>query len=125
MELFEAFKNIVAFAQKSDNIDLVKQISELQQKMMEMQDENIKLKKELDKIKEVKSKNIEYNKDRTAVYEIVGDGSKEGPYCTKCWEVNRQLVSLHSYERTGGVYSVCPNCQEKILKEKKTIRGMY
>lgn len=125
MELIETIKNVVTLAQKTDNIELVKQILELQQEMMEMQDENIKLKKELDKINEVASKNIEYNEDRTAVYEIVSGGSKEGPYCTKCWEVNRQLVSLHPDETTGGFYSVCPNCQDRILKEKKRIKVQY
>lgn len=59
---------------------------------------------------------VEYRDERQTVYEIKGRGKRrktEGPFCTRCWEVDSILVSLH---KTNSDSYKCPNCKTEVLK---------
>lgn len=112
MSWYDLFKDVITAAQKADNIELYKQLLDLQKAMQDMQQENFELKKKNEELTSIidTSKRIVYSKKRGAVYVINDDGSKEGPYCTHCWETDKLTVSLHNY----GSYYHCPHCKAKV-----------
>ena len=55
------------------------------------------------------------------VYYAVEGNTKEGPYCSCCYDFYDKLVHLHSSfdaKEKSDVY-ICPKCKTKIIKEYK------
>jgi hypothetical protein len=80
---------------------------EVQEKLLEMQekirlqDEEIRTLKEKLKIKE----NLVFEKN--AYWIKRKDGSKEGPYCSACWDKDNRLINLHH----DANFLFCPVCK--------------
>lgn len=117
MSWYEVAKDAISMAQKAGNIPLVQQILDMQREMQDMQQENFDLKKKIAKLEEADSHEIEYDEKRSAVYEIMEDGSKQGPYCTRCWEVDKNLVSVHKIEDEITTSYYCPHCENNVTIE--------
>lgn len=115
MGWYEAIKDGLSIAQKADNIELTKQLLEIQKEMQDLQQENFELRKEITELKELDSKEIEYDDNRTAVYEVKEGNKKEGPYCTRCWEVDRKLVSVHIVKKSMRDAYACPQCESEVI----------
>ncbi|QIB67805.1 hypothetical protein Ami103574_00050 [Aminipila butyrica] len=113
MGWYDTIKDAVSVMQKADNIDVTKQLLEAQKEMMDIQQENFELKRTIDELNTIieKSKKIKYSEGRGAVYTIEEDGSKQGPYCTCCWEADGKTISLH---RRSTSYMNCPCCKAEI-----------
>lgn len=39
------------------------------------------------------------------------DGTREGPFCSRCMDKGGDLVHLHPHEDSGGTGFICPVCQ--------------
>jgi len=113
MGWYEAAKDAISMAQRADNVELLKQILDMQKAMQEMQQENYDLKKSNEELKALwdVAKRIDYSKGRGAVFVIDDDGSRQGPYCTHCWEVNKKTISMH---RRSASYYECPHCKAGV-----------
>jgi hypothetical protein len=94
MSVIDTAKEAVMLVQKIDNIELYRKILDLQSDALKMVEENGKLKeeiKELEKAFQIKDQLIFENNH----YYVLKDDSKDGPYCTYCWDKDRKLVRLH------------------------------
>jgi hypothetical protein len=94
MGVLETAKDAVMLVQKIDNIELYKKILDLQSDALKMVEENGKLRGEVHRLEEA------FKIRDTLVFENnhyygVKDDTKEGPYCTYCWDQDRKLVRLH------------------------------
>ena len=94
MGVIDTAKDAVQLVQKIDNIELYRKILDLQADALKMVEENGKLR---DRIKELEAAFV--IKD-TLVFEdnhyfVVKDGTKDGPYCTLCWDKELNLVRKH------------------------------
>ena len=94
MSVIDTAKEAVMLVQKIDNIELYKKILELQSDALKMVEENGKLR---DRIKELETAFV--IKDTLTFednhYFAMKDGTKDGPYCTLCWDNDRRLVRKH------------------------------
>ena len=105
MGLVENIKETAKLIQKIDNLDLYKRILDLQSEVMELVDENRRLKEEL-------RVNTELTFDKNAYW--IGTGKpREGPFCSCCWDGSGKLIRLHLVEIDGAVY--CPSFAVHIL----------
>lgn len=115
MAIFDDLKTVAKVLQEAGKIEQYKQILEVQGRLLEMQekirlqDEEIRTLKEKLKIKE----NIVFEKD--AYWIKRKDNSKEGPYCSACWdnEDKKQLVHLHSISGVTNAFR-CPVCKNGV-----------
>ena len=110
MNLFEVLKLVAKTLKEADKIEQYKQILEVQEKLLKMQekmrlqDEEIRTLKEKLKIKE----NLVFEKN--AYWIKKKDNSKEGPYCSACWDQDNKLIHLH-YEGEDWDTWYCPICK--------------
>ena len=108
MSIISEFKEIANFLQKSGNIGLYKKLIAIQQKNLEIMDENNNLREELAKLKEalrIKGSLVVKN---DAYWLEKDKETKDGPFCTKCYDDEKKLIHLlSSPDRT---YSCCPKC---------------
>lgn len=109
MSFYDAFKDVMNIAQKSDNIDLYKKILDLSAQALELQEENTRLRNENDELRNnqiLEEKIVRYDQPYITVN---GDDNKT-LYCSRCWDVDRRLVQIRCMD--NGHFS-CPNCNNQ------------
>lgn len=104
------------------NPDVYKKVANLTQELLQYQEEVRDLRekvRELERAQDVGDQLVydpSYKPSRVVsnygVYWLPkDDGSKEGPFCSRCWEVDRQLVHLQVNTRRGICY--CRECDRQ------------
>jgi len=120
MGLYDGFKDLISLAQKIDNKDLYSNLLEVQQKLLELQEENTNLKaqiKEMQNTTELENRIVRDN-----VYTVVTlrDDEQAIRYCSACWDKDRKLVQITITRNTiNGIEESCrrvncPICQNKF-----------
>lgn len=107
MGWYEAIKDGIVVAQKVDNIPLVSELIEAQKQILDLVQENQKLKDEnrnLLKRQEVSNK-IERHKD---AYITLKDDEQKLIFCSNCWDSKQQLIQAQIDD--NGHYE-CPSCK--------------
>lgn len=108
MEVVKMFKEVINFAQKSNDIDMIQKIISAQQDMLELQEENRLLKEENTRLKS--KKNIKNKIERYKNINVItlkGDEQKI-KYCSNCWDNNEKLVQIRVID---GDYYECNTCK--------------
>jgi len=113
MSLIENLKGAIEVIQKSDNIDLIKNMMAIQNDAWELQEENRQLKEE------IKSLNEKFNisgelKFENNTYWRVTDTDKDGPFCSGCWDDSKKLIRLFKEGKSS--YSNCPKCKTRVFR---------
>lgn len=118
MKTLDAIKDIVVFIQKTDNIEMVNKIIDIQSIIIEMQNELLSLREENDFLKKNKAMEeqiIRYPNDTVVALK----GKAEIKFCSRCWDDERKLIQVWKDE----TYYKCPKCKNAdyfygtILKE--------
>ena len=113
MGFYDAFKDVLTVAQKADNVELYRQLLDLNAQALEMQEEITRLKEENADLKRQKDieKNIEYHVDA-----FITRKSDEKPikYCAACWADKKKLVPLQYGLNCVDQYQ-CPSCKAKVI----------
>lgn len=115
MSIVDNIKDVANIVRKADNIDLYRQILDLQQEALELVEENNNLKTELQEIR--KSTDIQEKlvfEDNS--YFIRDEYRNDGPYCTTCWDYEGKLVRMHEQKFDNFTNNYCDSC---IMKKKK------
>ena len=105
MSVFNEIKDIIKFVQKTDNLEMVNTLIDIQSKIIDMQDELMNLREENDKLKknqEIEEKIMRFPNDTV----ITLKGEEGIKYCSKCWDDERKLIQVKTDENH---YS-CPKC---------------
>lgn len=108
MSLIDEIKSIASTIQKIDNIELYRKVLNVQQEALEAVEENDKLRKENTELKE-KFKNRENLIYKNEAYWMVVNDVKDGPFCSRCWDKEQDLIRLHPMGNPS--HYDCPNCK--------------
>jgi len=111
MATFDVLKSIGKILQEAGKIEQYQQILEAQQELLEMQKKIRNLEKEIAELKEkLKIKvNLIYENNE---YWISSKGKKDGPFCSRCWDKNKDLIRMHPALNTA--YAICPECKTSV-----------
>jgi len=115
MGIFDTLSSAAEVLRKADKIDEYKQILEAQRQILDMQKHIAELEesnKELSGKLEIKETLVTEND----AYWINSKDKKDGPFCSRCWDVDRYLVRLHPCGNPA--YFDCPNCKAGSVKAK-------
>ncbi len=87
------YKDIMDLVKKGATIEAQEKIIELREAALELQDENYDLKQKINEL------NIELKKKKTLVWEKpsywdVYEKVKDGPFCQRCYDVEKEIVRL-------------------------------
>lgn len=106
MAIFDELKTIGKILQEAGKIEQYQQILETQEKLLEMQKKIIDLENENQKLKEqldIKD-NLIYKEE---LYWLKNGSYEDGPFCSRCWDVNKKLVRAKGRRNNG---FICPEC---------------
>lgn len=112
MGVLDEVKSIAKTVQQIDNIELYRKILDLQAQIMDLLEDNSKLKEEITDLKKKLSiqQGLVFQDD---AYWLPKSGTgQEGPFCSNCWDVRNQLVRMHFCSNRE--YSECPTCKKSI-----------
>ena len=119
MGIYEQIKDCANLIQKADNIELYRQILDIQKESLDLIEENRGLK---NKVKELEEKlkekeNVVYLED--AYYLKKDNGEFDGPYCRVCWDKDKKLIRMSKGDYSIGEAScnICHFIARTILKE--------
>ena len=111
MAIFNELKSIAKVLQEAGKIEQYKQILEILEKLLEMQKRIADLEdqnKELEEKLKVKD-SLTYKNN---AYWMVKKDKKDGPFCSRCWDKNKDLIRMHPAADT--VYADCPECNNSV-----------
>ncbi len=106
-DIFDNVKTIKDIADTTANLELKSAIVDLKEQILELREENLRMKEKLS-VKD--SYNMHFKNNM--YYNILPDGTNDGPYCTACWDAKKQAVRMHC--REDG-YCNCPCCRQKVF----------
>lgn len=115
MDIIQTIKDAYNVAKKLDNVDLQKQIVDIQSEVNNLQLENIELKQQIASLK--REKDIEDQIVRhSSPYITLKNDPQHIPYCSTCWATKHQLVQVFF----DGVQRMkCPSCDSEFSTDYK------
>ena len=107
MGVIETVKDIGVLVQKLDNMDLVKRLVELQEQVYEVVTENRDLKEQNRSLREKLATRQQLAFRKNAYWR-----DDDGPFCSRCWDSDGQLVRLQTQQ---GYHPQCPKCDHSAI----------
>lgn len=96
--------------QKAGNIELYEKLLSIQEKAVEIMEENQKLLEEKLKLENKLKIKGSLNFETNMYYEVDKKGKrKDGPFCSRCWDHDDKLIRMHQSKKNGS--SWCPECK--------------
>ena len=113
MAVVDTIKELVSLIQKLDNIDLQRRILAVQAEALDLIEQNGKLRQRVSELEELIAKRAEVRSENGVYYRNLEDGSREGPICSRCWNVTDKQVMLQSFynQNVGATIFRCPECR--------------
>lgn len=93
MGVYEVIRDCVSIAQKADNIPLVQKLIEAQKEIMDLMEENRKLKDELRKARETECLAERIVRHKYAFITLKDDDEKK-VFCSYCWDKDKKLIQV-------------------------------
>lgn len=117
MGFYDAFKDVISIAQKSDNIELYRQLLDLGAQALEMQAEIAALREENASLKRIRDidQEIEFHLD---AYVTKTTDTIPIKYCAACWVDKKKLVPMQNFR--DAKYK-CPLCQSNIIDHEDPV----
>lgn len=112
MSIIDDVKSVAKLIQQIDNVELYRKILDLQGEVMGLVQENSELKKEISSLKESLRVTESLKFERNVYWNEKPDGTKEGPFCSKCWDKEKLLVRMTTMSNPQ--YHRCPACNVPI-----------
>lgn len=107
MAIFDELKSVASTLREADKIEQYRQILDIQQKLLEMQNHIFDLEKENRELKEAinKKKKLIH---RAEVYFLIEGTKEEGPFCANCYDAQGKLMHMIAWNADE---KQCPNCK--------------
>lgn len=113
MSVISEIQAIGKILQKAGNIELYKKLLAIQERALEIMEQNESLRDENSKLKEKLKIKGSLRFENNMYYEVDEKGNKkDGPFCSRCWDKEDKLIRIHKPDenRLTRVYW-CPECR--------------
>ena len=94
MGLVENVKDVVKLVQQLDNVDLMRKMLDVQNDSMRLAEENTHLRKEVERLENALRISGDMYYENNAYWLKKSGEEKDGPYCPRCWDVDKQRVRM-------------------------------
>jgi predicted nuclease with TOPRIM domain len=112
-DLYQVVRDLIDEAKKQKNMELVDKLIDIKLQVSDIQDENSRLKKELEQLK-----NIERHTDGT--YITLKDDELKVQYCSTCWGKDSKLIQLREENEVKKDFPRCPICFDNWLRARNS-----
>jgi hypothetical protein len=113
-------KDLAKLAQKLDNIEIIQRVLDVQGELLRVQEELQALRTENEELKSAERIDQDLVLRDNAYWHESAPESRKGPFCARCWPVDRKLVPV--VVRSDG-FKTCPNCEATFQRNGYTEPG--
>jgi hypothetical protein len=113
MSLLDDFRSVISTIQKIDNIELYRQIVDLQSEAVEIVAENTQLRGRISDLEakfEVRQK-LRFEANAYWIGDTMETG--DGPFCSNCYDQHQKLVRMLTLSNNNK-WSECPTCEKQL-----------
>jgi len=116
MGVIDNVKEVANLVKELGNIELYRQILDLQGEIMELTQFNRDLQEKNDQLQStIKTSNLMSFK--TPFYYVEGD---DVPHCPRCWEADQKAIHYPPpFQSAGGDIHTCPECKHQITHPRR------
>lgn len=116
-------KDVAAIARKLENIDLYKKLLDIGQQALDLQNENANLKKEIERLKDIKKIEEDIQPQIEPYFTLKSDNI-DRYFCSTCWAREKTTIQMY-YD--GDRKLMCPSCKTMffITPKKRVQRISY
>lgn len=107
----DSSKKALDIANQLKNVELKEAILDLKEELIRLREENILLKEKF-----MKQKLYDMSYDKNCYWNVKEDKTKEGPYCSVCWDRNKLPIRL-TQSAVNRVFYTCGNCKNEYCIE--------
>ena len=120
MGVIETGKEIAKLAQQLGSIEIQQKVIDLHGEILQLQEDLQQLRKENTSLKDIAKIDKELILEDNAYLRPSAAKTRQGPFCKRCWDVDRKLVS-HDVRDDG--FLQCPGCNQIFdTKKSKALR---
>jgi len=117
MSLIDTAKDIYELAKKGATLELQERLVRIREEALSLQEENLGLRQKVAELEEKLSVKESLYFDGSLYWLIDDEEEKNGPYCQRCYDVDRRMVRLQdaSYIDVGGSRTkvwTCRGCEK-------------
>lgn len=124
-EVFDVVEKALNIADKFKNIELKELILALKEALLKEKGEKIALAEEnialKEKLAKIETHNMKFSKEDNCYYDVKEDGTKEGPYCSHCYDAKKLHIRMNEWRR--GCYK-CQHCDQDIRTSRAFHMGI-
>jgi len=106
------YKDIVDLIKKGATVEAQERIMELREAVIALRDENFSLRQQVLSLEEELRIKGQLKFEQT-VYWLLEDKEKTGPFCQRCYDIDKKLSRLQDYGRTW----YCVACKQGYEKK--------
>ncbi len=104
-----SYTDIVDLLKKGATVEAQEKIMELREAVHAVQEENLNLKKRIRELEgELETKELLLFDESVYWLQVPGSDKHDGPFCQRCYDVNKNLVRLQNVD---GRYWNCHECK--------------
>jgi hypothetical protein len=111
MSFIDYFRAAFDLAKKAQSVELQSELLAMREDYNMLQEENTALKQQVRALQEQHQIQGALTYRAPAYYHQTERGKEDGPYCQRCWDVDRRLVRVKILDTHGGLQPICPQCQ--------------
>ncbi len=116
MGFYDAMKDAISLAQKADNIELYRQLLDLNAQALDLQAEVARLKEENEQLKKKQDISTKIIRHQEPVITIADEGKPQLYYCAHCWDSEQLLIQVNCQSDWK---FVCPHCRARGTYDEK------
>ena len=112
MSLIDTAKDIYELARTGATIELQEKLMRMREEAIDLQEENVSLRKRVSELEDALRLQTNLSFDGAIYWKTLSDTERDGPYCQRCYDVERKAIRLQysSYTRPDGFYQVVWTC---------------
>lgn len=122
MGLYDGIKDVAKVVQQADNIELYRQLLDLEAQALEMQEEISRLKEENRELKKKQDMSLRIVRHPESYITLL-DEDPTLLYCSHCWDFDGKIVQLSCNESDGKFR--CPHCHTVGVYDKAKHYGSF
>lgn len=119
MALYDFVRDAINVAQKADNIDLMKQLLDIGQMALDLQNENSELKRKIDELDSLQAFEADIVPQQEPYFTLKSDaGTVDRYFCATCWGNSHKKIQMW-YNGDRRLYCYACNTNFSITPKKR------
>lgn len=109
MSFIDYFRAAFDLAKKAQSVELQHELLAMRENYNELHEQNMQLQSRVKELEEAQALAANLTFRAPAYYQRMASG-EDGPFCQRCWDVDKRLVRIRIFQSGAGPRAICAQC---------------